>query len=100
MAARLAGEPGDNLDFDEESEWEDDLDDEESIDILPEGSVRLKKTVTFGGQGLPLDKLPELTRYLRGAGPAPAAKTGRNDPCPCGSGKKFKKCCGGHDYTG
>ncbi len=20
-----------------------------------------------------------------------------NDPCPCGSGKKFKKCCGGHD---
>jgi len=23
-----------------------------------------------------------------------AEKTGRNDPCPCGSGKKFKKCCG------
>lgn len=21
-------------------------------------------------------------------------KTGRNDPCPCGSGRKFKKCCG------
>jgi SEC-C motif-containing protein len=21
-------------------------------------------------------------------------RTGRNDPCPCGSGKKFKKCCG------
>jgi hypothetical protein len=20
--------------------------------------------------------------------------TGRNDPCPCGSGKKYKKCCG------
>jgi len=20
-------------------------------------------------------------------------KIGRNDPCPCGSGKKFKKCC-------
>jgi hypothetical protein len=20
-------------------------------------------------------------------------KAGRNDPCPCGSGKKFKKCC-------
>lgn len=20
-------------------------------------------------------------------------KTGRNDPCPCGSGKKFKNCC-------
>jgi SEC-C motif-containing protein len=24
-----------------------------------------------------------------------APKTGRNDPCPCGSGKKFKKCCEG-----
>lgn len=22
------------------------------------------------------------------------ARTGRNDPCPCGSGKKYKKCCG------
>ncbi|MEM0143177.1 MAG: SEC-C metal-binding domain-containing protein [Candidatus Parvarchaeum sp.] len=20
-------------------------------------------------------------------------KTGRNEPCPCGSGKKYKKCC-------
>jgi uncharacterized protein YecA (UPF0149 family) len=24
----------------------------------------------------------------------PAQKTGRNDPCPCGSGKKYKKCHG------
>ncbi|HAN87357.1 MAG TPA: preprotein translocase subunit SecA [Firmicutes bacterium] len=23
-------------------------------------------------------------------------KIGRNDPCPCGSGKKYKKCCGAH----
>src|SRR5688500_10295670 len=22
------------------------------------------------------------------------AKVGRNDPCPCGSGKKYKRCCG------
>lgn len=22
-------------------------------------------------------------------------KTGRNDPCPCGSGKKYKQCCAG-----
>ena len=29
------------------------------------------------------------------AKPMKSAKTaGRNDPCPCGSGKKFKKCCG------
>lgn len=25
--------------------------------------------------------------------PVRAAKVGRNDPCPCGSGKKYKKCC-------
>ena len=25
--------------------------------------------------------------------PAGAPKVGRNDPCPCGSGKKYKKCC-------
>lgn len=32
-----------------------------------------------------------------GSAPSPIrnseAKTGRNDPCPCGSGKKYKKCC-------
>ncbi len=26
--------------------------------------------------------------------PVHVNKTGRNDPCPCGSGKKYKKCCG------
>lgn len=26
--------------------------------------------------------------------PMASSKTGRNDPCPCGSGKKYKKCCG------
>ena len=29
------------------------------------------------------------------AAPAASPKVGRNDPCPCGSGKKYKKCCGG-----
>lgn len=37
------------------------------------------------------------TRPVR-EGPAPVRasgpKPGRNDPCPCGSGKKFKRCCG------
>jgi SEC-C motif domain protein len=37
------------------------------------------------------------TRPLR-EGPPPvrstAPKVGRNDPCPCGSGKKYKHCCG------
>lgn len=33
---------------------------------------------------------PQLSRV-----PVRGTKTGRNDPCPCGSGKKYKKCCGG-----
>ena len=28
-----------------------------------------------------------------GAAANAAKKVGRNDPCPCGSGKKFKQCC-------
>ena len=39
------------------------------------------------------------TTYPIGYGGAPTfvrdeVKVGRNDPCPCGSGKKYKKCCG------
>jgi uncharacterized protein YecA (UPF0149 family) len=26
---------------------------------------------------------------------ASVPQAGRNDPCPCGSGKKYKRCCGG-----
>ncbi|WP_156895891.1 UPF0149 family protein [Massilia putida] len=32
--------------------------------------------------------------YQREVAKAMQSKVGRNDPCPCGSGKKFKKCCG------
>ena len=28
------------------------------------------------------------------ATPKRVNKIGRNDPCPCGSGKKYKQCCG------
>ncbi|HLJ78930.1 MAG TPA: anaerobic sulfatase-maturation protein [Acidobacteriaceae bacterium] len=32
--------------------------------------------------------------HERDAQSSPSAKVGRNDPCPCGSGRKFKHCCG------
>jgi yecA family protein len=35
-----------------------------------------------------LDEPPPPTTYVR-----EIPKVGRNDPCPCGSGKKYKKCC-------
>jgi preprotein translocase subunit SecA len=40
---------------------------------------------------------PRPPRRKRGPGGTPrvaGVKVGRNDPCPCGSGKKYKKCCG------
>jgi uncharacterized protein YecA (UPF0149 family) len=36
---------------------------------------------------------PEEAALSPGPEP-PAAQVGRNDPCPCGSGKKYKKCHG------
>ena len=37
-----------------------------------------------------------LEGKLQGEAPIerPDEKVGRNDPCPCGSGRKYKKCCG------
>ncbi|MCK5579985.1 MAG: preprotein translocase subunit SecA [Candidatus Omnitrophica bacterium] len=40
------------------------------------------------GQG---GERPSAPKPIKKDGP----KVGRNDPCPCGSGKKYKKCCGG-----
>jgi len=52
-------------------------------------------------------RFPAALRALGGSAVAaptapitrPGSKLGRNDPCPCGSGKKWKKCCGA-DATG
>ena len=43
--------------------------------------------------------IPEYEGDISGSGieipETGTQKVGRNDPCPCGSGKKYKKCCGG-----
>lgn len=59
--------------------------------------VRQRTTLEFGGEGLPLDQLSEAMAAAGATAPrrpAQAGKVGRNARCPCGSGKKFKKCCG------
>ena len=33
-------------------------------------------------------------KYLKGYRPIVSNKINRNDPCPCNSGLKYKKCCG------
>ena len=35
-----------------------------------------------------------ITSYKRSKTVVKEKEPGRNDPCPCGSGKKYKKCCG------
>lgn len=71
------------------------------IEILPGAKVVRQKTTgsfgeAFGNEGLPLSDLPKLANLFR-ASSTPVTdkgrKIGRNDTCPCGSGKKFKKCC-------
>jgi uncharacterized protein YchJ len=60
--------------------------------------VRDTATATFEGEGFPLDRLTEIVEALDAARPSirptRATKVGRNAPCPCGSGRKYKKCCG------
>ncbi len=72
------------------------------IQRIKEDTVR----TLFHLQVRPHQELPEEARPSQplvfshgdGGSPQPAQrqqrKTGRNDPCPCGSGKKYKKCCG------
>ncbi|UCG16509.1 MAG: SEC-C domain-containing protein [Phycisphaerales bacterium] len=42
---------------------------------------------------LPTEEEPELPPPVDPI-QSDTEKVGRNDPCPCGSGKKYKKCCG------
>ncbi|UCC66435.1 MAG: preprotein translocase subunit SecA [Deltaproteobacteria bacterium] len=52
--------------------------------------------VRGGLEGPPSPPPPEMTGEEARAMPVrrEGKKIGRNDPCPCGSGKKYKKCCG------
>jgi len=59
---------------------------------LAAAKEKQRKVVESGGGTAPADKgqAAEEPHPMRRAEP----KTGRNDPCPCGSGKKYKKCHG------
>ena len=53
-------------------------------------------TLPQGNDILPEDKRKELYKKQKNSGTIhnENRKVGRNDPCPCGSGKKYKQCCG------
>ena len=61
-----------------------------------EDSIQVRHKMDFGEEGVPLDEIKNLSRHARPPAPAKPPvklKVGRNAPCPCGSGKKYKKCC-------
>jgi hypothetical protein len=69
------------------------------------GFTQFKEIFDFGQDGPSLNELPNLAKSLNSA-PATAeersgrqSRVGRNEPCPCGSGKKYKKCCGRPDAS-
>jgi len=47
-----------------------------------------------GGERMARATLPKRERSEQETYKRDEVKVGRNDPCPCGSGKKYKKCCG------
>jgi preprotein translocase subunit SecA len=60
-----------------------------SVDELEEEFQRKKKRELEQARMAGTGEYQPVQQVVRGA-----AKIGRNDPCPCGSGKKYKKCCG------
>jgi len=62
-----------------------------SVDEIEEAFQRKKRRELEQARMAGSGDLQPVQQVVRGS-----AKIGRNDPCPCGSGKKYKKCCGTH----
>lgn len=73
------------------------------LEIASSGKFKRPRTISYGpgfqkafAEGQLNEQ--EVSEHIRQLGiqvePAPNPPVGRNDPCPCGSGKKYKKCCG------
>ena len=76
---------------------------EEMTDAIREDTVKALLTVQKRENAIQRRQVAVATNESHGEGdksikkkPVRTAsqKVGRNDPCPCGSGKKYKKCCG------
>lgn len=82
---------------------------EKDVDLGKEGlfdTVELKAVCEYKGEERTLEELSLFkwedgrVYYVDGVPKRPETyhrpepKVGRNEPCPCGSGKKYKKCCG------
>ena len=61
--------------------------------VKPREEVKRKKVATVTQEGAANDKTVKRQPVRR------TVKVGPNDPCPCGSGKKYKKCCRDKDLA-
>ena len=59
-----------------------------TFQIRRQEDVERKQTATITAENVGGDTKPKPKVIAK------SEKVGRNDPCPCGSGKKYKKCCG------
>jgi hypothetical protein len=101
LAATLMG-----VEFVEREQWKADV----IIKRLERENKRLKQRLEEEVYRLKTKKKLErqkrqlIRRQIEQYGPEeegmPTNRIGRNDPCPCGSGKKFKKCCLGRQRLG
>lgn len=74
---------------------------EEMTENIKTDTIRMLFNVRPGAKAQQREQVAKPTVASHGDGSEPESKTvkvgkkvGRNDPCPCGSGKKYKKCCG------
>ncbi len=92
------------LPFPEEDEYADEDGDQEALAVAPPPSMAQNSIQDFT-RNIQRKKERELAelQFVGGEASAPrgpivkSKKVGRNEPCPCGSGKKYKKCCGSAD---
>lgn len=70
----------------------------ERKDVIGTGESRKDEfdedAVMSGGQDMPAGAVVPEREHKQQTVRRDAPKVGRNDPCPCGSGKKYKHCCG------
>jgi hypothetical protein len=74
----------------------------EKADNVSEKALREGMELIGGLEPIAADCIGRVHKGLRSARlnaspppiPAQSSKVGRNEPCPCGSGRKFKRCCG------
>ena len=81
--------------LDENSEIELDIDFEKLLYNMLAADAEYLYTLPQWEEVLEADKIKEIVKaFKKSKTVVKGEKIGRNDPCPWGSGKKYKKCCG------